>query len=218
VAEGGFEVLSDGGISQVEVSEAVGLDQISYEVGEYRGSMEVCMEWLRRCPNMYTMLRDRATGGIVAYCGMVPVASECYGRLRSGTLLDLDIPGDSVLDLDRAPRGLYRVYLLSVVVHPEYRGRGFAKAVLKAAFGRLAAGRAGGVFVGGMLAEAVSAEGEGLCRGLGMECVGATVRGTELYEVEWPGGFVMERDFSLDKGRGNGIIQTSATKKKDGEQ
>lgn len=152
---------------------------------EYWLSESVCKAFLARNPDIYTMLLDEESGRITAYLNVSPVSRGFYEALASGLYADTVIKAADI-EIPEA-NGNYRLYFSSVVVHPDYRGRGYAKRLLRRYGEKLTAYGEKGIFFDSVIADAVSPNGERLCRALGLTNIKASEHGSTLFERDLRG-------------------------------
>lgn len=127
------------------------------------------------------ILRERASGLVVGYSMLLPVAAETYGMIREGRFVDTDLRPEMVVRCDGP--GVYDLYFASVVTHPQCRGLGLVMRLMDAMVEDFIALAERGVYMRRMLADVVSREGEKFCRFFGLREVCATDHGSKIYEV-----------------------------------
>lgn len=165
-------------ITPEDIKGALALDYESYH-DEYHLMYNRCLGYHRKNPYLYTMLKE--DGRIVAYINFSPVTEEAYGRLRAGEI-DTFLTADDILPL--CDHTACDIYLSSVVVHEDHRGKGCATRLLQAVVGQwadLAARR--DITVRRIVGDAISPGGLHLCRLLGLCPVARTDRGTDTCEL-----------------------------------
>ncbi len=178
MGELGVKLIFGQEITSEDIRGALMLDYESYH-DEYHLMYERCLDYQRRNPYIYTMLKDR--GEIVGYINFSPVTEGAYERLRSGEI-DTFVSGADILPM--RDHTAYDIYLSSIVVREDYRGRGCAGRMMRAVvseWAELAARR--GITVRRIIADAISPGGVRLCESLGLRCVAHTDRGTSTYEL-----------------------------------
>lgn len=173
-----LQIVSE--VSEKDISEAVLLDNLSYEK-QYRGNLKDCMEWAKRNPDIYVMVRDLNKGCIVAYVNMIPVSNQCYNDLFQGNLIDVEITPDMILKYDR--KGKYKIYFSSIVIHPDYHNSKMFKMMLDAVSKKIFQLAEKGFVIERILADAVNGIGMKLCETVGMRKIGATKHDSFIYEV-----------------------------------
>lgn len=126
------------------------------------------------------VVTEKPSGEVVGYSMMLPVAEEVYALIRQGRFVDTRLDPGMVVRYDRP--GEYDLYLAALVVRPDHR-EGVTLRLLDAMAQDLVdlAGR--GVYVRRMLADAVSDDGERLCRALGFDRVCVTDHASKIYEA-----------------------------------
>ena len=174
----GMKLIFGQEITSEDIRGALMLDYESYH-DEYHLMYERCLDYQRRNPYIYTMLKDR--GEIVGYINFSPVTEAAYERLRRGEI-DTFVSGADILPM--RDHTAYDIYLSSIVVRDDYRGRGCAGRMMQAVvseWSKLATER--DVTVRRIVADAISPGGAHLCEALGLRCVAHTNRDTLTYEL-----------------------------------
>lgn len=173
-----MELIFGSQITSGDIKGALMLDYENYH-DEYHLMYERCLDYQRRNPYIYAMLKDR--GEIVGYVNFSPVTSGAYERLRAGEI-DTFVTGDDVVPFSDG--AIYDIYLSSIVVREDYRGKGFAGYLLHAVIAKWSELEAEhGITVRRIIADAISPGGARLCEALGLRCIARTDRGTSTYEL-----------------------------------
>ena len=175
-----FSVIEGRDVTPEDIGEARELDLTVYEA-QYHVTTEQCLAWNRENGRIYTMVRDRETGRIVAYCNLSPVTDEYYERIAAGAFNDTELPPEAIVDY--ALPGLYSLYFSSVVVHPDYRDTKVFVMLYRAMREKIAALADEGFLIRRVAADAVTEKGKKLCRLLGMKKRTDSDHGSEIYEL-----------------------------------
>jgi len=177
-APGLYEIVHGREAPPESVEGVVALDAIALDA-LYRVSADDDRALFRLNRENGLIVLEKTTGDVVGYLMMLPVTDETYSMIRRGRFVDTDLRPGMVVRYDRP--GEYDLYFASLVVHPEHR-EGLALRLLDAAAQDLLdlAGR--GIHISRMLADAVSEDGERLCRSLGFGEVCSTDHHSKIYE------------------------------------
>lgn len=184
-------VIRDGrDMSDSQLLQAVALDRAVYPKN-YWLDAETALGYLHACPEVYTYAADGDK--LVGYLNMSCIDADSYFTLLGGRNNDLCI----------APENLCRplagqenyLYFSSIVVAPEYRGRGIAKRLF-ARFGeKLVLLRNQEAYFTNIIADAVSPHGEKICQSLGMKFEKITQCSSKLFRYSMSAG---EPNVALD--------------------
>ncbi|HEX8191582.1 MAG TPA: hypothetical protein VF552_01650 [Allosphingosinicella sp.] len=146
------------------------------------------IEWTDINPDIYTFLVDRNTGRPGGYINSMPLSEDAYAEIKSGRKLDKDIEAAEIETFE--PGSELRIYLMSIAILPEHRIHG--EGLMDQAYVRLTAGLEQkllhyarlGVRVKSLLAITWTAQGEKICRHIGMDQIGRDASGHNIYELE----------------------------------
>ena len=178
-------------MTDIQLLQAVALDRAVYPQ-DYWLDDETALGYLHACPEVYTYAAEEDR--LIAYLNMSCIDEESYLTLRSGSQNDLCI-GPENLRRPVAGQKNY-LYFSSIVVAPEYRGRGVAKKLLSRFGEKLTILRVRGIYFRDVIADAISSHGEKLCKSWGMKREGASVSGGKLFGYSMQQG---EPNAALDR-------------------
>lgn len=157
------------------------LDQMEQYKRRYFGEgltipSEIVYRWHLLNPDTLVVVRDAATGEVVGHLHVVPIVDSLVEAFTRGDLGDDHLTVAFVLEHPDIVRsydepGPYVAYLSSVAVHPDYANTHALRLVLNAYADILMRLAGRGIFLTGVFAHVVSAEGDRLTRLLGFEPV-----------------------------------------------
>ena len=175
-----FSAYTGAEITEEMISEAIELDHMVYPP-EFWADLDTCLSWRDRNADIYVMVKDNATGRIVGYLNIMPLYEETFERMMSGTVIDVSLVADDLAMYD-LPDCMY-LYVSSAVTHPGYRHTTVLRCLLDGFYGKLIKLSEDGIYFKEMFADAVSPEGEKLCRYAGMQLRHSSEHGSKLYSV-----------------------------------
>ena len=173
-----IEILQTDKITKEHIAQALELDRISYDE-IYHLDLETCEAYFRKNPLIYIMANDTAAKKIIGYINFSPLTEATYSRILSGQVIDTVIRGNDIVEY--SDKQACWGYLSSVVVHPDYRQRGYARLLLSKLselLCKLAEER--GIFFKGIVADAVSDAGYRLLYHMGFEQVKSSAHDTRI--------------------------------------
>ncbi len=179
-SESAFVVVEGKEITVQDIEEALLLDKMVYDE-EYYVTLDRCLEWFKRNNEIYSMLKDKATGKIVAYINVSPVSDEYYELIKSGAFIDTYLPPQAIIAYDMP--SLYNIYFSSVVLHPEYQNTGAFKPLFDAVVNKFIRLGESDIFMKRMVADAVTEKGEKFCLLFGMKKISNSQHNSTIYEV-----------------------------------
>ena len=175
-----FTITEGREVSVDDIREAIIIDKIVYS-DEYIVTLDLCLEWGKRNPQIYTMIRDNNTGKIVAYVNLSPVTDECYKKIKSGEFLDIYLPGEAIVPYDKP--GLYNLYFSSIVILPEYQTTNMFFMLFNAVINKFIALADNGFYFKHIIADAVTGKGQKICKVFGMERIKNSKHKSDIFEV-----------------------------------
>ena len=133
-------------------------------------------------PHSLAAARDAETGKIVAFVCAYPITDKFYNEINKGKFNDTAI---TALDLEKYDKpGLYKLYVSSVCIHPNYN-KTSAFGVVYQSFTQILSDLAKeGIFITELIADTASKKGAFLCRSIGMKKHLNTDHGTVLYKLK----------------------------------
>lgn len=175
-----FSVHTGKEITVEMISEAIELDHMVYPA-EYWADLDTCLKWRDRNADIYIMVKDNTSGHIVGYLNIMPVYQETFEKMMSGDVIDVSLIADDLAMYD-LPDCMY-LYISSAVTHPAYRHSAVLRYLLDAFYSKLIKLSEDGIYFKEMFADAVSPEGEKLCRYAGMQQRLLSEHGSKLFSV-----------------------------------
>lgn len=177
----GFSVIEGTEVTIENIREAIELDKLVYDE-EYYVTIAQCLGWRERNNRLYTMVKDDATGKIIAYANLSPVTEEYYERIKSGQFIDTLLPPEAIVAYSMPD--LYNLYFSSIVIHPDYQNSQIFIMLFNAITRKLLILGGEEIYVKKMIADAVSDKGEKFCALFGMSKYTDSAHGSCIYEVE----------------------------------
>jgi hypothetical protein len=166
-------------IDNNELTRILLLDSLVYP-SEQQGDRESIWQRYLSNTNSFTLIKneDETIGYLCAF----PIDRKIYDRIRSGSL-----PQDSTLE----PRHIlayesgrsYDLYIISVVIHPDYQGSGALKHLLWGFLEKLESLQRRGVQLERIMAQAISPKGLSLTKSLGFAVIRDNGQGTIIMEA-----------------------------------
>jgi len=175
-----FEIVQGKNITEHQIGEAIEIDCAIYKT-EYRGIPDICLQWFRRNPDIYTFIIDKHTNKVVGYINSMPLEESYYEKIESGEVIDVNIPTEVIRTYDFPD--FYKLYLCSVAVHPDYQGTIAFKMLYEAYFDKLLYLARNDIYITEMLGDVVSEDGEKLAKFIGMKKLKDTTHESSIYKV-----------------------------------
>ncbi|MBE5849071.1 MAG: GNAT family N-acetyltransferase [Lachnospiraceae bacterium] len=122
----GIRIISGRQVKKKHLLEAIKLDELVYKE-IYRVDPEVGFGFVNINPEIYIMAVD-ASDSVIGYINFSPITKKMYEGIRSGDVIDSSITPDDIEPYENGRS--YQFYFSSICVHPDYRGRGVAGALL----------------------------------------------------------------------------------------
>lgn len=161
------------------IYQAVGIDGCVYS-NEYQGVYETCINWWKKNPAIYVMIEDSQTKRIVGYINAMPLSNAYYQRIRSGETIDTDIPSEEIETYDFPDT--YQLYFSSIAIHPDYHNTNAFKALFDGFIIHILGLYEREIYFSSIVADAVSAIGEKLCKYIGLSHITNSNHGSKIYE------------------------------------
>lgn len=175
-----YVALSGSSVTPDMVRQGTAIDSLVYP-SDLRATQQVCLAWLDRNPDIYTILLDRSTNRVVGYINAMPLEEEYYRSIESGACLDVDFPPRAIRRYELPD--FYLLYFCSIALHPSYHTTAAFKALYDAFIDKMLCLAEQEICFSEVLADAVSDEGVRLCRYAGMKEVRSTKHGSTIYKV-----------------------------------
>jgi GNAT superfamily N-acetyltransferase len=174
-------IIDGKSVTDEDIAQALQLDRLVY-TEEYYVTLERCISWFRRNNQIYTMLKDTATGKIIAYVNVSPITDEYYDRIRNGDFVDTYLPPEAIIEYDMPC--LYNLYFSSIVIHPDFQNTGSFKPLFDALVNKFIKLGENEVFLRRMIADAVTDKGLKFCELFGMKKIHPSNHQSTIFEVQ----------------------------------
>jgi len=118
--------------------------------------------------NLYILLYNNQE--LIGYICLLPIKEELYNKiLLENRLYDSDIPG-SFLE-EYIPGNSYKLYIISMAIHPKYHGQGLSKHLVKGFHEYLLTHKKNGVDFTSVLSTAVTNDGKLMLERMGFTAI-----------------------------------------------
>lgn len=161
------------------IYQAVCIDHYVYPE-EFRGIYETCLNWWKKNPFIYIMIEDCKTKKIVGYINAMPLSDKYYNKIRNGETIDIDIPVDEIETYDFPDT--YKLYFASIAINPDYHNTNAFKTLFDGIVIYLLQLYEREIYFSSIVADAVSAIGEKLCKYIGLKYVSDSNHKSKIYE------------------------------------
>jgi GNAT superfamily N-acetyltransferase len=109
------------------INEILHLDSLVYQE-RYQGTFDEVYDRYKANRDMFILLYSDKK--LIGYLCLFPIKDQLYERIRKeDRVFDSDIPADMLEPY--VPGGIYKLYLISAVIHPEYQKQGLSKLLVK---------------------------------------------------------------------------------------
>ncbi len=122
----------------------------------------------RFCANrdMFVLLYD--DNRLIGYLCLFPLKDSLFEEISNGDkLFDSDIPGDMLLQYK--PNNVYKLYLISMVIIPEYQNKGLSKNLIKGFYNFILEKKKNNILFSKILSSAVTNEGKQMLERMGFK-------------------------------------------------
>jgi len=181
-AEAKLKLVSGLDVTEKDLKEALLLDRMVYggiEGGQF--NIEKCLAWHKINPDIYFVLRDMELDALVGYMNVAPITEACYNKIATDTIWDTAIDEDSVLPYDFP--GLYYLNFTSIAVNPLYRSSSVVLQFMNAVVSKMIDLSKQEIYIKAMIADAVTPEGEKICRMVGMDMITKSNHHSKIYTI-----------------------------------
>ena len=179
-AEEALSVCRGEAVKWSHIVDATEIDKLVYPES-YWTAPDVLAKWHARNADILNMVVDDRTGKAIGCLTAVPIEQDVFAKILAGTVHDLSLGPDSIREYDLPD--FYALYLASVVVHPSYRGERVFNLMYAAFLDSLLDLARRDIYISEVAADAVSQDGERLCRFAGMQKVCASDHGSTMYRL-----------------------------------
>ena len=182
--ETNLKLVTGRDITKKDLEQTAYLEQsmfAEYDCGQY--TFEQFERWHKLNPNMFFLLKDTMIDKIIGYILIVPITKECYEKRLNGNLLDVDIDDNSILSYDYP--GLYYLNIAGKAISEVYRDSYALLQLMNAFIDKIAELSKYEIYVKSLIMEAISREGQRICKMFGMKPQMNTARNTTIYDVSF---------------------------------
>ncbi len=176
-----YQVKPNDKITFEDIADAVQLDHIVFPGMEHVDPQE-CWKWFTLNPDIYVFIKDTVTDRVVAYTNTSPITEECYDKIRSGEFLTTNITDDMILNFDMPYP--YSLYFFSIVIHPSHQNTNLFFMLVNELVEKFIRLSAREVYIKRMIADAITSNGEKICKLFGMQKVTESAHDSTLYEIQ----------------------------------
>lgn len=163
-----------------DIKEMIKLDNQAYEEKEDCGVLEKCLEWKRKCPDLYIVIKS--DDKVVGYINFVPITRSAFERFKSGELKDYDLLKSDILPYKK---GKNYCLLMSIVMDKDFRISRALMFLFDGLKNKIADLKNRGITIGGVVADCVTFEGERMAQHFNGECLVQTPSGSKIYEFNF---------------------------------
>jgi GNAT superfamily N-acetyltransferase len=157
----------------LEIDKAVYPDHLQGTFDEISGRFKANRD-------MFILLYDE--NRLVGYLCLFPIKDELYDDIISNDrLFDSDISGKSMERYE--PNNTYRLYVISIAIHPCYQGKGLSSQLIDGFYQYLADKKKSSIFFSAALSAAVTDGGDSLLNKIGFKKRNVLSGGYTLYEL-----------------------------------
>ncbi|WP_421930770.1 hypothetical protein [Phenylobacterium sp.] len=147
------------------------------------GSAEQWAPVFEKSPETWGLVVFRGSF-IVGYWSLFSISQKLVGALKRGQLYDSKIVSQEVRQVSEP--GPHSLYFVMIARHPDFSRAGgeIFRLMMRSMAQAMASLRKDRVHIDAIYANATSAEGESLCRTLGLEAFSTSVQGGQVYKIE----------------------------------
>lgn len=177
-----YDIIRGNEITLDDLLGAISIDNDVYDE-EARGNLKICNEWLNQNPDIYTIIKDSLSNKVIGYINAMPLVDKYYDMIKSGVIIDIDLPAEAILKYDLPD--YYRVYVASVAVLPEYQNTFVFKILYDAFIDSFISLAKKDIYISEISADAISEQGKNLCNFIRMNKINITTHNTEIYSISF---------------------------------
>lgn len=173
-----FKILHGRELSKEHVLQTIDVDKRCYPA-HYQPEVSRVLGWHEHNPDIYTGIVDTSTCRLVGYMNAMPLEDEMFEAILAGDVVDVVMPLEAIKRYDLPD--LYRLYIASVALDPDYKETSAIRTLLMACLNKLLILSRQEIFVSELLADAVSPGGEHMCKMIGMTKLHPSKHDSMLY-------------------------------------
>ena len=149
------------------IEEIFSLDQLVYSE-HMAGSIEEDVKRYRKAEDAFIILREDER--IIAYLCFFPVTDQFYQRIiQDSVMYDNNIGPDDIASYEKGQ--MHHIFIISMVIHPEYKGLGLFKKVISAFKQALKTHHLNKQYIADISGYAVSGAGEHILKSFGAKLI-----------------------------------------------
>lgn len=103
-------------VNETLIKEMIELDKLVFK-GDDIGAFDKCKEWVKRNPDIYTVLMQ--DDKVIGYINFMPITDESYNKIKEGKLKDYELNNDDIISFSNCKP--LKCLFTSIVIHPEHQ-------------------------------------------------------------------------------------------------
>ena len=172
----GFDVVFS--VTKKDIKQMIKLDKKAY-LGSELVDLNRCLEWLKKCPEIYTCLKYNKK--IVGYINFMPVTKNSYDKMKSGKKKDFEFEIDDICHFEA---GENYCLFTSVVIDSKLRFTNAMTFLFLGFKSKLIKLKEKGVIIKNIICDCLTKEGEALAKHFNGRLVAKTNTGSKIYEFD----------------------------------
>lgn len=169
-------------LTDQDVIQTAFLDHLVYRENFWISETQI-LEWFHTNPDIYILARDNTTNQIVGYINLCPVTDEAYETIKTGNYEEQAITSKDILSYNLS--GVYNLVFMSIVVHPDHNNSTVCMGLINSVIDKLVhLATTKEIYAKRVIADAVSDNGEKLCKLFGMQKLYSSTHDSTMYETD----------------------------------
>lgn len=103
-------------VNDTLIKEMIELDKLVFK-GDDIGAFDKCKEWVKRNPDIYTVLMQ--DDKVIGYINFMPITDESYNKIKEGKLKDYELNNDDIISFSNCKP--LKCLFTSIVIHPDHQ-------------------------------------------------------------------------------------------------
>lgn len=103
-------------VNETLIKEMIELDKLVFK-GDDIGAFDKCKEWVKRNPDIYTVLMQ--DDKVIGYINFMPITDESYNKIKEGKLKDYELNNDDIISFSNCKP--LKCLFTSIVIKPEHQ-------------------------------------------------------------------------------------------------
>lgn len=103
-------------VNDTLIKEMIELDKLVFK-GDDIGAFDKCKEWVKRNPDIYTVLMQ--DDKVIGYINFMPITDESYNKIKEGKLKDYELNNDDIISFSNCKP--LKCLFTSIVTHPDHQ-------------------------------------------------------------------------------------------------